>query len=257
MDKKKFNYRFADLNNSDELTKAMHGCNILLNVASLGFGSSENIINSCIKTGINRAVFVSTTAIFTKLNAGSKKIRLNAEKNIKSSNLKWTIIRPTMIFGTPRDRNIIRLISYLEKIPFIPVFGDGNFLQQPVFVKDVAWSIVEVIYNKKTFRSAYNIAGYKAITFNNLIDEVNKVLSISRYKIYIPLFLIENLLKIFQFFNIKFPIKLEQINRLNEHKNFSYLEASKAFNYQPTKLDDALRYEIDYLNNSRKKTNLK
>ena len=39
------------------------------------------------------------------------------------SNLEWTIIRPTMIYGSPRDRNMIRLIKWIDHLPILPVFG--------------------------------------------------------------------------------------------------------------------------------------
>ena len=80
MRERNFICRYGDINNFSELTNAMKGCNILLNVASLGFGSSENLINACNASFIKRTIFVSTTAIFTKLNARSKKVRIRKVK---------------------------------------------------------------------------------------------------------------------------------------------------------------------------------
>ena len=238
-------YRVADLNNSSSLLEAMKGINVLLNIASIGFGAAESILEACKKSGIKRVIFISTTAIFTKLNVKSKSIRLKAEDDIMKSDLVWTILRPTMIFGTPNDRNIIKLIKYLDKFPFIPVFGSGNFLQQPVFVKDLAWSIVEVINNKNTFKKNFNISGSNPITYTYLIQQVCLGLNISRKIINLPLFIIVFCLKFIEYFKIKFPIKLEQIYRLNENKNFSHLKAKKAFNYNPTNFLEALNYEIN------------
>ena len=56
-----------------------------------------------------------------------------------------------MIFGSPKDRNMIKLINWIDKVPFIPVFGKGNNFQQPIYVKDLAWSIVEIIEKRKHF----------------------------------------------------------------------------------------------------------
>ncbi len=244
MDINNITYRVADLNNSSVLSLAMKGCSVLLNVASIGFGATTSILKACEKSGIKRAVFVSTTAIFTKLNAKSKAIRVKAEEDIIKSDLVWTILRPTMIFGTPNDRNIIKLIRYLDRMPLIPVFGTGEFLQQPVYVKDVAWSIVQVINNEKTFKKDFNISGSEPITFNFLIEKVSVGLNLSRKIINLPLFLVI-FIKLFEYFKIKLPINSEQIYRLNENKNFSYLRAKKAFNYNPTKFLVALNSEIN------------
>tara|TARA_B100001287_G_C22649274_1_gene514352 strand:+ start:342 stop:1241 length:900 start_codon:yes stop_codon:yes gene_type:complete len=244
MDINKIPYRVADINNSSALSLAMSSCSVLLNVASIGFGATPSILRACNKSGIKRVVFVSTTAIFTKLNAKSKAIRVKAEEDIMKSDLDWTILRPTMIFGTPNDRNIIKLIRYLDRMPFIPVFGTGKFLQQPVYVKDVAWSIVQVINNEKTFKNHFNISGSEPIIFNYLIEKVSEGLNLSRKIIHLPLFLVV-FIRLLEFFKIKLPINSEQIYRLNENKNFSYLKAKKTFNYKPTKFLEALKSEIN------------
>ena len=96
-------------------------------------------------------IIVKYGVIFTKLNSISKDLRIKAEQTIIASELDWTILRPTMIFGTPADRNIIRLIKWIRKYPIIPIFGNGNSLQMPVYVNDLAWSIVKVSEIPKTF----------------------------------------------------------------------------------------------------------
>ena len=80
-------YRFADINNLQELVPAMKSCDTLINVASIGFGAAPILIKACHEVGIQRAIFVSTTAIFTKLNSSSKSIRLDAENKIIQSRL--------------------------------------------------------------------------------------------------------------------------------------------------------------------------
>ena len=177
LEKKKYNIRFADINDEKELLKAMKGCSHLINVASIGFGSAPVLIKACKKVGIKRAIFVSTTAIFTKLNAKSKIIRLRAEKCILKSNLKYTIIRPTMIYGTMDDRNIIRLIKWIKRFPFIPVFQNGKALQQPVFVEDVALAIVNSLESSKTINQTFNIAGAETMKFIEMIDIIARNLN--------------------------------------------------------------------------------
>ena len=144
-------YRYADINDTDKLKDILFDCSSLLNIASIGFGSAPYLIEACKKSGICRVVFVSSTSIFTKLNAPSKSIRLAAESFIRSSDLDWTILRPTMIYGSQRDRNMSRLIKWIDKIKVLPIFGDGRSLQQPIFVRDLAWSIVEVLDDSSTF----------------------------------------------------------------------------------------------------------
>ena len=156
---KQYGYRidYGDLSDQPSLDRAMAGCEILVNIASLGFGHAPGIIKTAEESGIKRAVFISTTALFTQLNAKSKSVRREAEDRVKASKLDWTLLRPTMIYGAPEDRNMIRLIRFLDRYPIIPVFGTGDYLQQPVHVKDVAKSIAAVLLNNNTIHYEYNM----------------------------------------------------------------------------------------------------
>ena len=99
-------WALGDVSDSQSLTSAMQGTDALVNIASLGFGHADSIIRAAKDAGIRRAIFISTTAIFTQLNASSKKVRVAAELAVENSGLQYTILRPTMIYGSPRDRNM-------------------------------------------------------------------------------------------------------------------------------------------------------
>src|SRR5205814_8821341 len=108
-------------------------------------GHAPALVATARAAGIERAVFISTTAIFTALNAPSKAVRVAAEKTIGESGLRATILRPTMIYGSARDRNMARLIRYLRRWPVIAVAGSGVHLQQPIYVDDVARAVADAL----------------------------------------------------------------------------------------------------------------
>jgi len=235
---------YGDLADVDRLEQAMTGVDILVNVASIGFGHAPNIVHAAEISGIKRAVFVNTTAIFTTLNASSKTVRLAAEEYICRSHLAYTILRPTMIYGSSRDRNMCRLIRYLQKWPVIPVFGSGNYLQQPVYVGDVAWAISHAVSTERTIGKAYNIAGAKALMYNEVIDTVCHLLRRKVRKIYLPVFPIVKVLQFLEKYGIRMPIKAEQILRLNEDKAFDFDDARCDFGYSPHSFAEGILLEL-------------
>lgn len=230
----------GDLSDSESLTSVMQGTDTLVNIASLGFGHADSIITATKNAGIKRAIFISTTAIFTQLNAPSKKIRVAAELTIESSGLKYTILRPTMIYGSERDRNMWRLIRFMKVSPIVPIFGDGKYLQQPIFVDDVAQAIVSCLSNDKTIGKSYNIAGKQALTYNQVIDMIAKGMNKRVLKIHIPSKPVVGLLTLFEKIHLPFPIKAEQVLRLNEDKAFSYEEASRDFGFSPRSFEEGI-----------------
>ena len=233
----------GDLSDTLALTTAMNGADALVNVASLGFGHAASIVSAAQKAGIQRAIFISTTAIFTQLNARSKKVRVAAELAIETSGLKYTILRPTMIYGSPRDRNMWRLIRFMRSSPIVPIFGDGKYLQQPIHVDDVAQAVVSCLPHDKTIGKSYNIAGKYPLTYNAVVDTIAGQLNKRVWKIHIPSKPVVPLLGVFDRLRIPFPIKAEQVLRLNENKDFSYSEAQRDFGFRPLSFEEGIRLE--------------
>ncbi len=244
---KKLGYELAygDLADLNVLRRAMSGCNILINIASLGFGHAPGIVKTAENSGIRRAIFISTTALFTRLDANSKSVRQQAEDCIKASKLDWTILRPTMIYGAPADRNICRLIRYLQRWPIIPIIGNGRYLQQPVYVEDVAKAIVNALMTERTIGKSYNIPGATALTFNEVIDTIYKLLGRKDYKIHMPVSPVVKGLGAAERLGLNLPIKAEQILRLNEDKAFDFHEAARDFGYAPRSFVEGITLELE------------
>ena len=74
---------------------------VLVNLASLGFGHAPTIVAAAEEAGLRRAVFVSTTSIFTMLDTASKPVRRAAEDTVRASTLDWTILRPGRLTDKP------------------------------------------------------------------------------------------------------------------------------------------------------------
>ena len=235
---------FGDLSQSETLQESLRGTDAIVNIASLGFGHAPEIVSAIRRAGIKRCLFISTTAIFTQLNAASKEVRITAERAIAESGLDYTILRPTMIYGSSRDRNIWRLIRYLDKFPIIPIFGSGNNLQQPVYVGDVAQAITKALLTEVTHRKSYNIAGANPITYNEMIDTVSALLGRKINKIHLPVKPVTLGLSFMEKAGVTFPIKTEQVLRLNEDKSFDYSDAKSDFGYTPISFSEGIRIEI-------------
>ncbi|HCK66365.1 MAG TPA: hypothetical protein DHW49_08865, partial [Anaerolineae bacterium] len=52
------------------------------------------------------------------------------------------------------------------------------------------------------------------------------------------------LLNLFEKIRLPFPIKAEQVLRLNENKDFSYAEAERDFGFSPRSFEEGISFEI-------------
>jgi len=234
----------GDLSDTASLSASMQGTDALVNIASLGFGHADSIISAANSAGLKRAIFISTTAIFTRLNARSRAVRLAAERAIETSGLDYTILRPTMIYGSPRDRNMWRLIRLMRISPIVPVFGDGKYLQQPIHVDDVAAAVLACLKSDVTIGKSYNIAGRHSLTYNEVIETIARGMNKRVWMFHIPSKPVVALLGFFERIRIPFPIKAEQVLRLNENKDFSYAEAQKDFGFSPLSFEEGIGFEL-------------
>jgi nucleoside-diphosphate-sugar epimerase len=237
----------GDLAGTRLLASSMKGSDALVNIASLGFGHAGSIIQAAKEAGIRRAIFLSTTAIYTQIDAQSKRIRLGAEQAIQTSGLEYTILRPTMIYGSPRDRNMWRLIRFLRLSPIVPIFGDGKHLQQPIHVDDVARAVISCLSTDRTSGQNYNIVGRHPIPYNEVVDTVARQLNKRIWKVHLPPKPAVSLLRSLEYLHIPFPIKAEQILRLNENKSFGYEKAQMDFGFAPMSFEEGIRLELKSL----------
>jgi nucleoside-diphosphate-sugar epimerase len=241
----------CDLASADSIAAALEGAEALINVVTLGTGLAPSLIEAAEQTGVRRCVFTSTTGIFTTLNPASKAIRLDAERAIEGSALDYTILRPTMIYGTPRDRNMWRLIRWLHRWPMVPVAGAGTHKQQPVHVDDLAWALSEVLTAPPTIRKAYNVSGGSVITFNEVVDTIAKHLGKRIGKVRVPLRPVYASIRAVEKLGIGAPVKSEQLLRLNEDKAFPHDDAGRDFGYAPRTFDQGIGSEVTFLRRNR------
>lgn len=240
----KIELRSGDLDNFDSIMAAMKGIDTLVNIASLGFGHASNVVRAAKNSGLKRAVFFSTTSIYTTLNPGSKAIRLEAERLVQESGIPYTIIRPTMIYGSSRDRNICKFIKFIKSSPIFPVFGSGEYKLQPVYAGDLASAVVSILSTAKTVDKSYNLSGGSELTLNELVFEISQAVGKKARLIHLPPGPFVKFLSLLERASIKFPIKSEQIQRFNEHKVFSHQDAADDFGYSPLSFSDGLDIEL-------------
>jgi uncharacterized protein YbjT (DUF2867 family) len=221
---------------------ARSGCDVLVNLASLGFGHGLGIVAAAELAGISRAVFVSTTAVTTTLAARSRQVRLAAEQQVRESALQWTILRPTMIYGDSGDRNLSRLLLLLRRTPVLPVPGGGH-LQQPVHAADVADAVLAAAKRPHAAARTYDVAGPEPLTFGELLrTSAHAVASRTRF-VPVPLSPVIAAARGYELLSRNPKIRVEQLRRLAEDKAFAIDDAVRDLGYAPRSFADGIRAE--------------
>ncbi|TCJ38752.1 FkbM family methyltransferase [Parafrankia sp. BMG5.11] len=223
------------------------GCRALVTMSSLGSGHARTIVDAARQSGIERAVFVSTTGVFTTLDPPTKQIRIAAEDTIRTSGLDWTIIRPTMIYGGPDDRNMCRLLALLRRTPVLPVPGGGCHLHQPVHVDDLADLLLRAVGSDAALGRAFDVAGPEPLPFREIVREAASALGRHVTCIPLPTAPAVTLTAVCERLTSHPWLKAEQITRLTEDKAFPIEDARQSLGYAPRSFADGIAAETALL----------
>jgi len=241
----------GDLRDETSLRKAFAGAETLINVASLGQDWIDSLFESIRHSAFRRGIFIGTTAMLTTLPVQSRPQRERAEALVRSSGLEWTVLRPTMIYGTPRDRNVSRLIRLVLRCPVIPVVA-ARAWQQPVHVEDVADAVTAVLSAEQTIGRAYNLAGREPLTLLDLVRETIAATGRTRIVVPLPVGPVRAAVRLYNAVARRPWLTVEQVGRLQEDKHFDCSDARNSFGFAPRSFRDGVRAEVQLIQQERR-----
>jgi nucleoside-diphosphate-sugar epimerase len=241
------NYSIAigDITESVFLDEVMRGVDTVLHIANTRF--SEKIIDAAIRNNVRWAILVHTTGRYSKFKSASEDyIRIEDGILALRDKIAVTILRPTMIYGSSRDQNMFKLVDYLYRHKFVPIFGNGKNLMQPVLAQDLADAYFDVLSHREiTMNREYNLSGKEPISYIDLVRTVSRALGKNNVMVPVPMWLSLVGARAYNAVSSKALISVEQVLRMNEDKVFSHEAASRDFGYSPKSFDEGIRGEVD------------
>lgn len=89
----------------------------------------------------------------------------------KSCGATFTLLRPTMIYGGPTNKNINLVKRIISLVGCFPLVGSGSGKRQPVHFQDVA-SACKQLLGYPNARERYNIAGGNQLSYREMVEKV-------------------------------------------------------------------------------------
>lgn len=133
-------------------------------------------------SGARRVVALSSTSRFTKSESSDEAERalvnrlVDGERLLRnwaeSRGVEWVILRPTLIYGLGRDRNISTVARFVRRFGFFPVLGLAAGLRQPLHAGDLATACVAALRSPAAANRAYNLSGGETLTYREMIRRI-------------------------------------------------------------------------------------
>ena len=193
---------------------------------NLQFEGARFCMEKCEDTGIDRFILMSANGVKPD-GTDYQKTKWLAEQYLKYTALKWTIFRPSFIFGDPRGGNRPEFCNQLNKdlirlpIP-APLFHDcllpldaGNFSMSPIHIKDIASIFVKSITSEDTISQTFELGGPHTLDWKEIIQTIAKGAGKNKWTIPAPAIIVKSVAALFDRFSW-FPITRDQLTMLME-----------------------------------------
>lgn len=161
----------------DALTRTLNGKDTLYNTYWMRFPyggqtyesalANTNTLFRCARqAGVKRIVHIGVTR--ASPNSGLPYYRGNArqESLLRESGVPFSIVRPALVFGK-EDILVNNIAWLLRKFPMFPMFGEGRYRVQPVFVEDLAE--IAIRQSVSTAGTIVDAIGPETFTFYELV----------------------------------------------------------------------------------------
>ena len=229
-----------------EVEKVIHLVAIIRESGSQTFEAviqqgTERLVEAAKVAGVKKFVYVSAIGAQDDPYYPYLRAKWAAERAVALSGLKFTILRPSIIFGEG-DEFINALAGLVRYNPVVPVAGDGKTKFQPLWVEDLVTCIVACLDEEAHGGQTLAVGGPEHLTYEEILDTVKEALGKSRIKVHVPLAVMRPLAQMMEWVLPKPPVTRDQLKMLALDNITETDSMMRGFGVQPRSLADSLDY---------------
>ncbi|MFL5636476.1 MAG: complex I NDUFA9 subunit family protein [Gemmatimonadaceae bacterium] len=192
-------FRVGDVRDATTLRSSLNGCGAVVHLAAIAIekknesyvetntAATERLISAARAENVDRIVFMSQNGADSRSPHKFLHSKGVAQDSMKTSGLRWTVLRPSVIFG-PEDQfvNVLgRLIKLTPK--FFPLPGGGKARFQPIAVDDVARVVRMSLEKKETVHQSYDLGGAVPLTLKDMTERILTAMGTTRRLVPVPI----------------------------------------------------------------------
>jgi uncharacterized protein YbjT (DUF2867 family) len=177
----------GDLRTGEGLDPAVRGADMIVHCASSPFRKmrqtdvegTQRLLEAAARAGVSHIVYISIVGIDRVPSYPYYRIKLEAERVIESSPVRYTILRATQFYDL-----VLMAIQFLERLPVMVV--PNGFSGQPIDSGEVANRLVELALSEPAGR-VQDIGGPEVRTVTDIVRGYFEVTGRRRRTLMVPL----------------------------------------------------------------------
>jgi uncharacterized protein YbjT (DUF2867 family) len=171
------------------------------------------VVDAARRSSVERVVYMSSLGVREDAPSGYHRTKAESEKIVRDSGLRWTIFRPSIIFG-PGDE-FHPLLADLVHRPIVPVIDGGKALIQPVAHRNVVGPVARSLTMPETQGKVFEIGGPERVAFIDILYRVARHYGVWPNTLSMSSRLAKPVVKFAQRFR-SFPLTLDELYMLLE-----------------------------------------
>ncbi len=200
---------------------------------------TERLLAAARAAGVAR--FVQMSAVGARDDPGATRYhrtKWRAEQLVRASGLSHAILRPSIISGP--ESVPIRLLARLHRwSPVVPLFGDGRFPTQPVWVEDVALAFALAV-EQAALVGAFEIGGPASLSYRDFLLAIGRAAGHPRPLVPVPLAVARAAAGLFDLLGAAVPLTRDQLQMLIEGSATPANAIESVFGIRPLPFEDGL-----------------
>ncbi|MDX1975743.1 MAG: glycosyltransferase [Rickettsiales bacterium] len=186
----------------------------------IAFGSTSIFVKALSKNFYESDMVEKLTAAETEI-----------AKRCGARGIRWTILRPTMIYGVGLDESITSLAKFIDRFGFMPIYPPAFGKRHPVHADDLAIAVLQAAANDITHDRVYNLSGSDSLTYREIVERLFAVCG-KKPRI-VETTLLPGLLDLIGKLTGKAFLNGEIARRMNDDLVFFHDDAKRDFNFSP------------------------
>lgn len=249
----------GDVTRPQSLKEAMQGADTVIHLVAIirerkaatfqgvnGQGTG-NMVEAALASGVKRFIHISALGATPDPGYRYTYSKWQGEEAVRSSNLDYTILRPSVIFGQSYGYSFVdSMIRSLNMLPLIaPLPGGGKTRFQPVWVEDVVSCIIGALHdrgNERENKKTYDIGGPEHLTYREMLDAVIDALGARRVRVSIPLTLMRLVVPAMERAMSNPPVTSVELKQMDLDNTTDLDSVERHFGFKPAALSEKLGY---------------
>ena len=258
---------YGDINDVEALKSACQGVEQVIHLVaiirqsghatydSINRAGTENVVAAASEAGVKQFILVSAVGAVNNPDFPYLHSKWQGEQAVIQSDLSYTIIRPSIIFG-PGDEFLNSLAALVRVMPLVPVISSGRNRLQPIWVDDVAQCLALSLSRHDLEKHTLELGGPDQLSYNEIVGTVARTMGKRRLRLHVPMWFMQLNVALMQVFMSRPPVNLEMLKMMRVRNVAEMGMVEQTFGFAPRPLEGNIGFVNDVTYGDALKINL-